>query len=506
MSYHGKGMLASMCKYLMALDQGTTSSRCILFTKDGIPVSSAAKEYEQIFPQDGWVEHDPMQIFSSQISVALEALLKIGAGWSDVIGIGITNQRETVIVWDKNTGKPIYNAIVWQCRRTADYCEELKANGYEPYIKQRTGLVCDPYFSASKIKWILDNVTGARKKAENGDLLCGTVDTWLMWNLSNRTIFATDAGNASRTMLFNIHTLQWDEDLLRLFEIPACMMPEVKPSSGIFGYTDRNILGDCLPIAGVAGDQQAAMFGQGCHWVGDVKNTYGTGGFLLMNIGEKPIIPKSGLLTTIAWSIGGKITYASEGSVFICGAAIQWLRDGLKLISSAKETEEIALLAKNCGGVYVVPAFCGLGAPYWDPYARGSIFGITRATTREQIIRATVESMAYQTNDLLCAIQAECGVTFSVLKADGGAAANNFLLSFQADISGLPVQRPVCTETTALGAAFLAGLALGVYADVEQTANILKTDRKFTPNMKNEERSSLLSGWKKAVERTKSQF
>ena len=495
-----------MSKYLMALDQGTTSSRCILFAEDGTPVSIAAKEYEQIFPQDGWVEHDPMQIFSSQTAVALEALLKIGATWKDVIGIGITNQRETVIVWEKNTGKPIYNAIVWQCRRTADACERLKNDGYEAFIKERTGLVCDPYFSASKIQWILDHVEGARQKAENGELLCGTVDTWLMWNLSGRTVFATDVTNASRTMLFNIHTLEWDDALLELFKIPRSLLPEVKPSSGLFGYTDRNVLGERLPIAGVAGDQQAAMFGQGCYRVGDVKNTYGTGGFLLMNIGNKPIISKSGILTTVAWSIGDEVTYASEGSVFVCGAAIQWLRDGLKLIRSAAETEEIALQANDSGGVYVVPAFCGLGAPYWDPYARGTILGITRATTREQIIRATVESMAYQTNDLLCAIMEECGVTFSCLKADGGAAANNFLLSFQSNISNLPVLRPICTETTALGAALLAGLALGVYNDLAHTASISKPDRIFTPTMPEEKRATAIAGWKKAVKRTMSNY
>lgn len=495
-----------MQKYLMALDQGTTSSRCILFTEDGRPASVASKEYAQIFPEDGWVEHDPMEIFSSQTAVAIEALLKIGATWSDVIGIGITNQRETVIVWDKLTGRPIYNAIVWQCRRTADYCERLKAQGYEQFIKERTGLVCDPYFSASKIKWILDNVNGAREKAEKGELLCGTVDTWLIWNLTGRKVFATDVTNASRTMLFNIHTLEWDSELLRLFDIPCSILPEVKPSSCLFGYTDREVIGECLPIAGVAGDQQAAMFGQGCYSVGDVKNTYGTGGFLLMNIGNKPIIPKSGILTTVAWSIDGQVTYAAEGSVFVCGAAIQWLRDGVKLIRSAGETEEICFATKDSGGVYVVPAFCGLGAPYWDPYARGSISGITRATTREHIIRATVESMAYQTNDLLQAIEEECGITFSSLKADGGAAANNFLLDFQADISNLPVTRPVCTETTALGAALLAGLALGVYTDMAETANVLKKDREFKPKMPDEKRISMLSGWKKAVERTKGHF
>ncbi len=493
-----------MAKYLMALDQGTTSSRCILFSYDGTSVSTAAKEYEQIFPKDGWVEHDPMEIFSSQTSVAVEALLKIGASWSDVAGIGITNQRETVIVWDKNSGTPIYNAIVWQCRRTAEYCEKLKADGKENFIKERTGLVLDPYFSASKIKWILDNVKGARAMAERGELLCGTVDTWLMWNMSGRTIFATDVSNASRTMLYNINTLEWDDELLELFTIPRSMLPAVMPSCGIFGYTDRDIFGEHLPIAGVAGDQQAAMFGQGCLEVGDIKNTYGTGGFLLMNIGDKPIIPSSGLLTTIAWKIGDKVTYASEGSVFVCGAAIQWLRDGAKMIESAAETEEIAEKAKTNGGVYVVPAFCGLGAPYWDPYARGAIFGITRGTTRENIVRATVESMAYQTNDLLTAMKEECGVPLVCMKVDGGAARNNFLLSFQAGISGIDVKRPVCTETTALGAALLAGMGLGIFKSFEEISKVSKTEREFSPEIDENEKNLLLSGWKNAVERTKS--
>lgn len=490
-----------MAKYLMALDQGTTSSRCILFREDGTPVSSAAKEYAQIFPADGWVEHDPLEIYSSQTAVAVEAMHKIGVTGKDIHGIGITNQRETVILWDKNTGKPIYNAIVWQCRRTAQECERMKQEGLEPLIKEKTGLVLDPYFSATKIKWILDNVAGARAKAENGELLAGTVDTWLLWKLSAGKVFATDVSNASRTMLFNIHTMQWDADLLRLFTIPRCILPEVRPSSGVFGYTDPEIFGTQLPIAGIAGDQQAAMFGQGCFSIGDAKNTYGTGGFLLMNIGKTPTIPKSGLLTTVAWQIGDTVTYAAEGSVFVCGAAIQWLRDGLGLIRSAKETEEIALRTKNCG-VFVVPAFCGLGAPYWDPYARGAIFGLTRATTREHIIRATVESMAYQTNDLLQAIRAECGVSLSKLKADGGAAANNFLLAFQADISNLTVERPICTETTALGAALLAGLGLSVYADLTDIAKISGTERCFEPRMDAAEREELLQCWKDAVLRT----
>lgn len=492
-----------MAKYLMALDQGTTSSRCILFSYDGAPVSIAAKEYEQIFPKDGWVEHNPMEIFSSQASVAVEALHKIGAAWSDITCIGITNQRETIIVWNKNTGKPIYNAIVWQCRRTADFCEKLKADGKESFIKERTGLVLDPYFSASKIKWILDNVDGAREMADAGELICGTVDTWLMWNMSGRTIFATDVSNASRTMLFNINTMDWDDELLKLFDIPRSMLPEVKPSCGIFGYTDRDIFGERLPISGVAGDQQAAMFGQGCFDKGEIKNTYGTGGFLLMNIGGKPIIPESGLLTTVAWKIGSNVTYALEGSVFVCGAAIQWLRDGMKMIDNAAETEEISIKAKNNGGVYVVPAFCGLGAPYWDPYARGAIFGITRATTKEHIVRATVESMAYQTNDLLCAMRDECKVELSCMKVDGGAAKNNFLLSFQSDISGINVKRPVCTETTALGAALLAGLGIGEFKSLEEISKISKTEREFSPHIDLKEKSALLNGWKNAVERTK---
>lgn len=492
-----------MAKYLMALDQGTTSSRCILFTKDGKPVSVAAKEYTQIFPEDGWVEHDPLEIYSSQTSVAIEAMHKIGATAKDIYGIGITNQRETVIVWEKATGKPVYNAIVWQCRRTAAYCEQLKQDGLESFIKEKTGLVADPYFSATKIKWILDNVDGARAKAENGELLAGTVDTWLLWNLTGHKVFATDVSNASRTMLLNIHTLEWDEELLRLFSIPRSMLPEVRSSSGLFGYTDPEAIGWKIPIAGVAGDQQAALFGQGCYTVGEAKNTYGTGGFLLMNIGNCPTISKSGILTTVAWKIGDTVSYAAEGSVFVCGAAIQWLRDGLGLITTARETEEIALRAGNNAGVYVVPAFCGLGAPYWDPHARGSIHGLTRAAKRDHIVRATVESMAYQTNDLLSAIREECGVELSRLKVDGGAAANNFLLSFQSSISNITVERPLCTETTALGAALLAGLGLSVYADLSETAAISGLDRCFSPDMDPAERTRLLAGWQDAVSRTK---
>lgn len=490
-----------MPNYIMALDQGTTGSRCILFDTAGVPICSAAKEYMQYFPMDGWVEHDPQQIFYTQVEVAKEAMLRVGASAADIIAVGITNQRETVIVWDKETGDPIYRAIVWQCRRTADYCAELKQIGAETMIKEKTGLVCDPYFSASKIRWILQNVDGAAQKAESGGLLCGTVDTWLMWKLSGGKIFSTDYSNASRTMLFNIRTLDWDDELLELFGIPRAMLPQVLPSAGLFGYTAPEFFGAPLPIAGVAGDQQAAMFGQGCHTPGDVKNTYGTGGFLLMNIGGLCVTPQNGLLTTIAWNIGGEVTYACEGSVFVCGAAVQWLRDGLGLIKNADETEEIANSVRNSGGVYVVPAFCGLGAPYWNPYARGVICGITRATERAHIVRATLESMAYQTNDLLTTIEHECGVKLTKLRADGGAAANNFLLSFQSDISGLPVIRPRCIETTALGAALLAGLGIGVYKNFSETQQNLAPDRVFLPTLPPSEREIMLDGWHTAVSR-----
>ena len=490
-----------MPKYLMALDQGTTGSRCILFDTAGNPVCSAAKEYTQYFPKDGWVEHDPMQIFDSQLDVAKEAMQKAGAAAADIYAIGITNQRETVTVWDKADGKPIYRSIVWQCRRTADACEQLKAEGLEPTIKEKTGLVCDPYFSASKLRWILQNVDGAAEKAASGRLLCGTVDTWLMWKLSGGRIFATDASNASRTMLFNIRSGDWDDDLLRLFGVPRQMLPEVRASAGLFGYTDPALFGGAIPITGVAGDQQAAMFGQGCHTPGDVKNTYGTGGFLLMNIGALCVTPKSGLLTTVAWKLGSDVTYACEGSVFVCGAAVQWLRDGLGLIRTAAETEAIARSVESSGGVYVVPAFCGLGAPYWDPYARGLICGITRGTTRAHLVRATLESMAFQTDDLLRAIETECGVKLSCLRADGGAAANDFLLSFQSDLSALPVIRPKCIETTALGAALLAGLGIGLYADVSETQKNIAPGRTFTPTPDTSARRALLDGWKDAVAR-----
>ena len=488
-------------KYVMALDQGTTSSRCILFDRSGKVCSVAQKEFAQYYPQPGWVEHNPMEIWSSQLSVAVEAMGQIGAEADDIAAIGITNQRETTICFSKKTGKPVYPAIVWQCRRTADKIDALKKDGFDKVIRERTGLIPDAYFSATKICWILEHVEGARQMAEDGELLFGTVDTWLMWKLSGGKIFATDASNASRTMLCNIRSGDWDDDLLRLFGVPRAMLPEIKPSAGLFGYTDPSLFGGAIPITGVAGDQQAAMFGQGCHTPGDVKNTYGTGGFLLMNIGELCVTPKSGLLTTVAWKLGDRVTYACEGSVFVCGAAVQWLRDGLGLIRTAAETETIARSVESSGGVYVVPAFCGLGAPYWDPYARGMICGITRGTTRAHLVRATLESMAYQTNDLLHAIETECGVKLSRLRADGGAAANDFLLSFQSDLSALPVIRPKCIETTALGAALLAGLGAGLFRDVAETQQSIAPDRIFEPTLAERERQALLDGWKTAVSR-----
>ena len=491
-----------MKKYIMALDQGTTSSRAILFEKNGNIASMVQREFAQIFPKDGWVEHDPLVIWSTQISVATEALLKIGASWDEVSGIGITNQRETLIVWDRNTGEPVYNAIVWQCRRTADFCSSLTERGYSEMIKEKTGLLPDPYFSASKAKWILDNVSGARERAERGELCLGTVDSWLIWNLTGGRIHATDYSNASRTMLFNIKTLEWDDELLRLFDVPRSMLPEVKPSSCIFGETDPKILGASVPIGGVAGDQQAALFGQYCFSEGELKNTYGTGGFLLMNTGEVPYRSENGLLTTIAWGLDGKVTYALEGSIFVCGAAIQWLRDGLRLIESAKDSEYYASKVKDSGGVLVVPAFQGLGAPWWDPYARGVIIGITRATTKNHIIRATLESMAYQVSDVVALMEETAGVKVATLAVDGGASANDLLLGFQADILGISVERPMCIETTALGAAYLAGLATGVYSSTDEIRENRSTECTFTPNMDESERGKRLEVWRKAVSRS----
>lgn len=491
-----------MKKYILALDQGTTSSRAIIFDKAGNIVSVVQREFPQIFPKEGWVEHDPMAIWSTQIAACTEALTKIGGEWDEIYGIGITNQRETVVVWDRKTGVPVYNAIVWQCRRTADYCKELKDKGLTELIRGKTGLLLDPYFSASKVAWILDNVEGARERAEAGELCFGTIDTWLMWKLSGGKVHATDYTNASRTMLFNIHTLKWDTELLEIFNIPSSLLPEVKPSSGIFGHTDAKILGAEIAIGGVAGDQQAALFGQCCFNPGELKNTYGTGAFLLMNIGEKPQITASGLVTTIAWGIDGKVNYALEGSVFVCGAAIQWLRDGLRIIESAADSEYYAKKVPDAGGVLVVPAFQGLGAPYWDPYARGIIVGITRATNKYHLIRATLESMAYQTADVIELMEKSTGIKVEGLMVDGGASANDLLLSFQSDILGTAVNRPECIETTALGAAYLCGLATGVYESTEDIKNNRKIAKTFEPTKDSAWREEKMSIWKKAVSRS----
>ncbi len=491
-----------MKKYIMALDQGTTSSRCILFDKSGKIASIAQKEFPQIFPREGWVEHDPMVIWSTQIAVATEALLKIGESWSCVIGIGITNQRETTVVWDRKTGSPIYNAIVWQCRRTAEKCDELKISGHSQMIREKTGLLIDPYFSATKLAWILDNVDGAREKAEKGELCFGTVDSWLIWNLTGGVSHRTDTTNASRTMLFNIHTMQWDEELLRLFNIPKSILPEVLPSSAIYGYTDSGIVGAAVPIAGVAGDQQSALFGQCCFAEGDIKNTYGTGAFMLMNTGDVAYTCQNGLLTTLACSADGKPCYALEGSVFTCGAAIQWLRDGLKIIESSADSEYYASKVPDSGGVMVVPAFQGLGAPWWDPYARGTIVGITRATTKNHLIRATLESLAYQTADVIELMKSSTGLDIGHIKVDGGASANNLLLQFQADILGITLERPECVETTALGAAYLAGLALGVYKSTDHIVKNNKTERFFSPATDKVWREERMKLWHNAVHRS----
>ena len=491
-----------MKKYIMALDQGTTSSRAIIFDKEGGIVSLVQREFPQIFPKEGWVEHDPMAIWSTQIAACTEALMKIGGAWEEIYGIGITNQRETVVVWDRKTGAPVYNAIVWQCRRTADYCEELKERGMTELIRSKTGLLLDPYFSASKVAWILNNVEGAREKADRGELCFGTIDSWLIWNLTGGKIHATDYSNASRTMLYNINTLKWDEELLSIFGIPESMLPEVLPSSHIFGYTDSKILGAEIAIGGVAGDQQAALFGQCCFAPGELKNTYGTGAFLLMNIGEKPHITDSGLITTIAWGLDGKINYALEGSVFVCGAAIQWLRDGMRVIESASDSEYYARKVPDSGGVLVVPAFQGLGAPYWDPYARGIIVGITRATNKYHIIRATVESMAYQTADVIELMEASTRIKIEGLSVDGGASANDLLLSFQSDLLGTNVNRPECIETTALGAAYLCGLATGMYKSIDEIKINRKISKTFSPDKDEEWRNEKMSIWKKAVSRS----
>lgn len=486
----------------MALDQGTTSSRCILFDKRGQICSLAQKEFTQIYPVSGWVEHNPMEIWSSQISVAAEAMAKIGANAEDIASIGITNQRETTIVWNRHTGEPVYNAIVWQCRRTSDTIQELKKSGFDKILREKTGLIPDAYFSGTKIKWILENVKGAREEAEKGNLLFGTVDTWLIWNLTKGKVFATDYTNASRTMLYDIKKLDWDDEILRELTIPRSMLPEVKPSSGVFGLTDSGLLGGAIPIAGVAGDQQAALFGQCCFEAGEVKNTYGTGCFLLMNTGCEPIMSKSGLLTTIAASEGDKAVYALEGSVFVAGAAIQWLRDELQIIRNAAQSEEYALSVKDTNGVYVVPAFSGLGAPYWDQYARGTIVGITRGFNKEHLVRATLEAIAYQTLDVLKAMEQDSGARLKTLKVDGGASANNFLMQFQADILDVSVHRPSCIETTALGAAYLAGLATGYWKDKKEIKENWALSKTFIPDMIPEKREELISGWQKAVKRS----
>lgn len=492
-----------MKKYILALDQGTTSSRAIVFDKDGLIVGTSQKEFTQIYPKAGWVEHDAMEIWGTQSGVAREVLEKTGVRPEEIAAIGVTNQRETTVVWDKVTGKPIYNAIVWQCRRTAAICDDLKAKGWEEKIKQKTGLVIDAYFSGTKIKWILDNVEGARERAEKGELLFGNIDTWLIWNLTRGKVFVTDYSNASRTLLYNIKELKWDKEILEELDIPMSMLPEVKPSSCIYGYTDPQTFGGAeIPIAGDAGDQQAALFGQACYEPGMAKNTYGTGCFMLMNTGEKPIESKNGLITTIAWGIGEKVVYALEGSIFIAGASIQWLRDELKLVYDAAQSEYYANLVDDTHGVYVVPAFTGLGAPYWDMYARGAVFGLTRGTKREHLVRATLESIAYQTKDVLEAMQEDSGITLKTLKVDGGASANNFLMKFQADILGVPVRRPQVLETTALGAAYLAGLAVGFWKDQDEIKAKWAEDKEFTSSMKEEDRIKKYRGWKKAVKRS----
>ncbi len=483
----------------MALDAGTTSNRCILFDKNGQICSMAQKEFTQFFPQPGWVEHDANEIWMTILLVAQEAMKQAGAAAGDIAAIGITNQRETTIVWDKKTGEPIYHAIVWQCRRTADYAESLKAKGLTEAYREKTGLVIDPYFSATKLKWILDHVEGAREKAERGELLFGTVDSWIIWKLTGGKEHKTDYSNASRTMLFNIHSLCWDKEILEEMEIPESMLPQAVASSGVFGYSEPSLLGESIPIAGVAGDQQAALFGQTCFEEGEAKNTYGTGCFMLMNTGEKPVRSENGLLTTIAWGYDGKINYALEGSVYVAGAAIQWLRDELELIDSAADSEYYATKVEDTNGCYVVPAFTGLGAPYWDPYARGMITGLTRGVNKCHIIRATLESLAFQTNDVLQAMESDSGIHLSALKVDGGACRNNFLMQFQADLIGAPLRRPECVETTALGAAYLAGLAVGYWADKNEIVNSWKTEKEFLPQMSEEKKQKELEGWKKAV-------
>jgi len=488
-----------MAKYVMALDAGTTSNRCILFNEKGEMCSVAQKEFTQYFPKPGWVEHNANEIWSTQLGVAVEAMQNIGATADDIAAIGITNQRETAIVWDKETGEPVYHAIVWQCRRTSAYCDTLKEQGFTEMIQKKTGLVIDAYFSATKVKWILDHVEGARRKAEEGRLLFGTVETWLIWKMTKGAVHVTDYSNASRTMMFNINELQWDADILKLLGIPACMLPKPVPSSSIYGEADPSFFGGLIPIGGAAGDQQAALFGQTCFTAGEAKNTYGTGCFLLMNTGERPVFSKNGLVTTIAWGLDGRVNYALEGSIFVAGAAVQWLRDEMRLVDTSPDTEYMASKVKNTNGCYVVPAFTGLGAPYWDQYARVTIVGITRGVNKYHMIRATLESIAYQVNDVITAMQADSGITLSTLKVDGGASANNFLMQFQSNIIDAPVHRPMCVETTAMGAAYLAGLAVGYWRSKEEVIKNWQIDRVFKPEMEEKDRLACLNGWQRAV-------
>ena len=488
-----------MAKYIMALDAGTTSNRCILFDAAGNIRAMAQKEFTQIFPQPGWVEHDADEIFSTQLEVARQAVQNAGISPADIAAIGITNQRETTVVWDKHTGRPVYNAIVWQCRRTADYCDRLVNEGWVEKIREKTGLVIDPYFSGTKVRWILENIPGAKEKAENGELLFGTVETWLIWKLTGGTVHVTDYSNASRTMLFNIHTLSWDEEILKLMGIPSSILPTAVASSEVYGYTDAAFFGAPIPIAGAAGDQQAALFGQACFTPGESKCTYGTGAFLLMNTGNTPIASKNGLVTTIAWGLNGQVTYALEGSIFVAGAAIQWLRDELRFLESAGDSEYMAKKVTDTNGCYIVPAFTGLGAPHWDAYARGTMVGLTRGVNKYHIIRATLDSIAYQTADVLGAMEADAGVPLGKLKVDGGASANNYLLQAQADISRSTVVRSRCVETTAMGAAYLAGLAVGYWKDLEDIRKNWAVDRMFDPAITEAETAAMVKGWQKAV-------
>lgn len=489
-----------MEKFIMALDQGTTSSRAILFDKKGNVAHVAQREFTQHFPKSGWVEHNPSEIWSSILTVIATVLSENNIQPSQIEGVGITNQRETTVVWDKHTGEPVYNAIVWQSRQTAEICEQLKEAGYDDLVREKTGLLIDAYFSGTKVKWILDNVEGAREKAENGDLLFGTIDTWVIWKLTEGAVHVTDYSNASRTLMYNIYDLKWDEELLDILTVPASMLPEVRPSSEVYGeIAEKHFFGETVPISGIAGDQQAALFGQACYEKGMVKNTYGTGCFMLMNTGEEAVRSKHGLLTTIAWGVDGKVEYALEGSIFVAGSAVQWLRDGLRMFKNSADSEGYATKVENTDGVYVVPAFVGLGTPYWDSDVRGAVFGITRGTSKEHFVRATLESLAYQTRDVLDAMQSDSGIDLTTLRVDGGAVMNDFLMQFQSDILNVPVDRPAVNETTALGAAYLAGLAVGFWESKEQVKEHWNLDKKFEPNMEEVTRDQLFSGWHKAV-------